>query len=75
MQRGEGGLDYFVPRDVEQIRDALIEVIDLGSGVPQGRYRGERLLTGAAEFGTVSRAKQNEDGWFELELFRIRLEN
>jgi hypothetical protein len=73
MRRGEGGIDYFVPDDRNDIRDGVIQVVDLADGRGIAQWRRDSIFGLSTEPGVMLEWRTDEDGWSQVDLYRVIL--
>lgn len=71
MQRGEGGLEFFVPKRGDDVRDGIIDVIDLAQGRSLATWRRDSIFGPFAEAGVMYSWRSSEDGWTNIDLYRV----
>lgn len=70
-QPGEGGTTYFVPDHPENVRDGIIDVIDLTSGRSMMSVRNDVPFGIPIEPWIIERVRTDADGWQQIDLYRV----
>ena len=64
VRKGEGGFEYFIPKDANAVRDGLIGGFDLASGASLGSLRLDSMIVGSFEAGG-GRTPHGHRRWLE----------
>lgn len=67
----EGGGSYFLPKRPEDVRDGILQVIDLKTGAPLASHREDAVLGFVVEPWILSRPRVTDDGWVQLDLYQV----
>ena len=70
-QPGEGGTTYFVADHPEQVRDGVIDVIDLATGRSVMSVRSDVPYGIPIEPWVIQRSRTDADGWQQVDLYRV----
>jgi hypothetical protein len=70
MSRAEGH-EMFIPKRVKDVRDGIIEVVDLETGQRLATLRDDDRFGTPAEPGVLYDWRIGEDGWVQIDLFRV----
>lgn len=65
------GHERFIPRRAKDVRDGMIEVVDLETGQRLATLRDDDRFGTPAEPGVLYDWRSSEDGWVQIDLFRV----
>ena len=65
------GQEIFMPKHGNQVRDGIIEVVDLDKGKAIATWRRDQVFGNMAEPGVLYEWRFGEEGWAQIDLYRV----
>jgi hypothetical protein len=65
------GQDIFVPKSYSDVRDGIIAVYDLTNGTELALWRRDSIFGRDAEPGLLYEWRTDDDGWHQIDLFKV----